>query len=578
MFTRVNLYKNCILTSRNTEVFRTAELLETYLGTLDKPYIADIDIANVYTTLSGDITIDATPLNGDFNYIKFQEFDDNNQVKQTVYAFIDSFRIVNDLLVISYSTDIWHTYIGKWTLRDSNVERSSVLLEGEPYNIPLFPINNGEVKVHTVIPSNYSGTINGDFAIICKMQFYLLESGGQPQTIAREGYGVYRFLQTPVNNEYTEFNPITSIETLSSKLDTIMAWQQNKRWLLPGSSVSYYCFFSEVYVVPANWIEDFDLFHTNINNIYKYQKTSNLFDYFNFFSYGSNGLRTIRHNCHNYSINGYYSNIDYYDKSLIKSIGLFTKQIPYQFNGLDKYASIEMSLTPDTINFYLAYETTLIDITDEFSMRQDYTIVTPDVLAQREIAKKQQTIQGITGIINDVSQIAVGVASIAAGNLAGGVGFGGNEAFEKAIGWNLPSSSGATPSSIMHQASGGAGIVGGITNAVNHIAQISFANKAKYMGFTTANNYTAAILNAWFGFCFTVGDTIVNQNEVDKAISEVGYEVDYFTNNLDINNSQRSKMAIKFSFVRLTGLSTEICEMIASILMNGVKIWYTANV
>ena len=118
MFTRVNLYKNCILTARNTEVFRNRSILEEYLATLDKPYTADIDISNVYTTLSGKITIDATPLNGDFNYIKFEEFNDGGtEVKQTVYAFIDRFNIINDLLVIDYSVDVWHTYFDKTVLR-----------------------------------------------------------------------------------------------------------------------------------------------------------------------------------------------------------------------------------------------------------------------------------------------------------------------------------------------------------------------------------------------------------------------------------------------------------------------------
>ena len=99
---KITLYKNCILSARNTEVFRTQQLLETYLDTLQKPYRgSDIQINNTYAMIRGTLQLDISNFNGDFNYIRFEDI-----YNKKWYAFVDSFSYVDTLLIIDYRQDI----------------------------------------------------------------------------------------------------------------------------------------------------------------------------------------------------------------------------------------------------------------------------------------------------------------------------------------------------------------------------------------------------------------------------------------------------------------------------------------
>lgn len=615
MFTRVNLYKNCILTARNTEVFRTAELLETYLGTLDKPYIADIDIANVYTTLSGDITIDATPLNGDFNYIKFQEFDDNNQVKQTVYAFIDSFRIVNDLLVISYSTDIWHTYIGKWTLRDSVVGRSLWRFATDyTANLPVSPLFNGNKYAISRETTPNSGIPKTDVCIIAKLQFFKLSSGIPDRSTFTEQYYLIENINLRLVNNIIRYDTPTKaifategINGLSfaSNLEKMFQNQNADIWLTAkhndrtGDYIdptdAKYCNIVKLYILPEYWVA----------------KSSNYFD----FQFIPNGHSFVMLDTPAQDEGNQFfafsqltkTNTDFeiYTKLINKninniSIGFYTSLFKYDYIGRDTRISILASINPDEFSLYLCYNGTKTEITTLFEFIQDYNVISAETVAQREIARKLDTVSGITGTIQGIAQVATSVATMALGgaNVASGTSF-----INATQGAGLTSTQAFIQSrgvsqfnqGRMQQINGGGGIVGGISTAVNSIAKMWSANADKYAPIQSQHNYEMAIVNAQYGFIVlqSTSTSMINRLEVEKALRNIGYTVRYIVNTIDLSNISQEIThrlidlessniddynIIQFDFVRLTGLSTEICEIISSILMNGVKIWYTANV
>lgn len=582
MFTRVNLYKNCILTARNTEVFRTAELLESYLGTLDKPYTADIDIANVYTTLSGDITIDATPLNGDFNYIKFQEFDDNNQVKQTVYAFIDSFRIVNDLLVISYSTDIWHTYIGKWTLRDSLISNSRYL-PPQGYDASLIVPYVGAGKF-TYTKTNTSGL----YSLVFKAMLYENTSGRVSSVLHQQGWFVY----SDYNNGNKDYGLTTTISNANRIMQSMVGRspqgtetgnqpQAYYRTYNPDGTPNdygpYFINIEEMYIIPKEWSDNLVFSEPFVrNNILVNAGASNA-------RYGARGLASTT------GADNILEETNYIVPEDIVSFGTFTSQIPLTFNNkVINYKVIESCCLED-FHIYLEYYNTTVEITRDFYIALDYEPVTPDVIAQREIARKQGTWNGIKGIVGGAEQVAMGVASMALGganvatgaSLMGatqGVTLGSSMAITQGVGLNTFNRG------RMQQVSGGGSIVGGITSIVDGALRIKYANTDKYKSFTSSQNIQSTYINAFFGITMKTIEiingvsTAINKDEVEQIKNECGYQTDYISNNLDIVNNITDYNIIRFGFVRLTGLSTEICEMITSILMNGVKIWYTANV
>lgn len=606
MFTRIELYNNCILTARNTEVFRTKELLEQYLATLDKPYVQDIDLPNVYTRLNGTLNLDSTPFNKSFNYIKFTEFDDNNIAKIVCYAFIDSFQIINGLTVIRYTQDIWHTYIGQWELRDSLIINSQWRMSGNVAELPMNPIFN-RYRIET------SG--NQKVCLIAKMQFFTLNSTGEPDADSMfEGYYLVSYQKQGVGTYAASFD--TDLTQFYDLLDVIWSDQTRKgtETTQPGfNGANYYLtteggshsfgFYSRIekfYIVPSHFICD------NEDNIKQGL-------YFGILWSGPNQAnRTFRidQKLKRYGLQqqGYqptpiYSNELYFAELIIPStdfemfsidltenshniaVGFYSSLIKYDFNGHDINYKVVCSINTDEFAMYLEYEGIKTEITDLFEYKQDFQVIGAETVAQREIANKVNTIKGITGVITNMAQIGVGVATMGAG--VPNIPFTTAESPLDAFGIPIPQQMMKSPT---QAARGAGGIVGGVAGIVDNITNIVAANSSRYSAFYNTNNYSMAIINASLGFVRAYANydyaDISNFDTFIKALKEVGYKVAYITNYLDlyanpdaigIRKITNDFNVIRFGFVRLTGLSTEICEAISKILTDGVKIWYIVN-
>lgn len=579
--THITLYHNCILTPQYTEVFRTKALLKSYLETLDTAFSGVLEIDNVYTTLNGTITIDTDVINyeTDFNYIRFQEYiveeGENPMLAEEVYAFVDSFRIINGLLVINYTTDIWSTYAGRWSLRESLVTNSYRTIAGEPFEKPLpYIYNPSQITVRSL--ETYANPDTDDrFDIVMKIQLYKLISGGNIEysKFKYEGYVVYQGKLTS-----SGYNKLLNINTINDELDDIVFEQQRGYWRMHNEGTidpdEYYCNITDLFVIPKSW---------NINN-YVVTDADN-----NKITMPANSMIFYRLTPIVASTEIKYYSVTaedgYNGGATIISYGIWSNQLKYDYDGINKHLQIHMCLDKDELHFYLRVNGVLTEITNQFKMLQDYEPVSPDVLAQREIARKQATIQGIVATVEGASQVALNVASaIATGGASETISEGANMLMkfnQKSLASRLSATNPATTQKGISQAGG---VVGGIGKMVNGISSIVFANKAKYLGFQPTNNETDAITNAYYGICTCVitysatlmKNKIPNYEESNKAVREVGYNVDYITSNLDIiSSSITTHNVVKFAFVRIVGLSGEICDIIADILTNGVKIWYT---
>lgn len=112
---KVTLYNDCIFTNSYNEVCATWEIgneettvFHRYLDNLQK---ITFDIDYSYKSNSGYFTVPIVLYkNGfsasvfEFNYLKFSDS------TKTIYCFIDNIEIKNNLYVIYYSEDYWHTY------------------------------------------------------------------------------------------------------------------------------------------------------------------------------------------------------------------------------------------------------------------------------------------------------------------------------------------------------------------------------------------------------------------------------------------------------------------------------------
>lgn len=601
MFTRIELYNNCILTARNTEVFRTKELLEQYLATLDKPYVQDIDLPNVYTRLNGTINLDTTPFNKTFNYIKFTEFDDNNTAKIVCYAFIDSFQIINGLTVIRYTQDIWHTYIGQWELRDSLIINSQWRTSGNVSELPMNPIFN-----------NYHIATSGNkrVSLIAKMQFFKLNTTGEPDPDSMfEGYYLVAYQKQGVgtyaasfNIELTQFSDLLDViwcdQTRKGTETTLSGWDGANYWVqdrVSQNEIGFYSRIEKFYIVPASWIADSEsVIKSGLYfGILTDQKTFRIDQKLKRYGTEQSGYQPTpiyvdeiyfaelvvpSHDIELFSI-------DVQENAANIAVGFYSSLIKYDFNGHDINYKVLCSVDNDEFALYLEYEGIKTEITDLFEFSQDYEIINAETVAQRSIANKVNTVKGITGVLTNMAQIGVGVATMGAG--VPSIPFTTAESPLDAFGIPIPQQMMKSPT---QAARGAGGIVGGVAGIVDNVTNIVAANTARYSAFYNANNYTLAIINAALGFVRAYAEwnyvDIPNLETFTKALDEVGYKVAYITHYLDIaanpdaigiRKRTTDYNVIRFGFVRLTGLSTEICEAISKILTDGVKIWYSIN-
>lgn len=543
---QVKLYKKCILNKQYSEVFRNRGLIENYLSQLDnKTFIVD----DIYIKLQGEIIVEFkadeisnNELAFDYNYIRF--FANNN----ITYAFIDRIEFWNECVKIYYTQDVWSSTVGKWNIRESFVSNSLRIIDGEPYSKILPYENNGDININ-YFTNQHDGTKT--FSIIFKFQLYNLTSGGDYNPIVKEAYGVFTNV-IPSGNNLSQYEDDYYIDrySLTYWLDYVARRMPQESWEYKGTK--YYCRLVETYVIPCKWVDNI------IQSATDFVKYNNI-NYNN--EYCLLILPIVQTTVYEEIINA---------NDKIISIGIFSQQIPYKFDGIDKKINITMYCTADEFHLYMALNSNLVEITKCFVSTQDYEPTTPDVLAQREIAKQQQTVKGITGIISGAVQIGVGMATaVAGGTLANSAGV------ASILGNTSAKITEAKGSAIEAQGVGGA--VGGVMSMIEGVSNIGFANKEKYMSFNTANNDINVFFNAFYGLCYFEMLNIVNENESDNATKECGYEVGYITKNIDINNDTNNYNVLKFHFIRINGTTSEINEIISSILTNGVKIWYTSD-
>ena len=133
----IKLYKGCKLSNKYDEVFNAGSYLSTYLAGL-------ADTLTVYTgeeiyyTNNGTLSIDNDGMvlhKGDcYNYMSI-----TIAGELTRYAFVNSITLVNEIAVISYEEDIWHTYalinnLISFSMKNSLLVQADVLKPSSEYD------------------------------------------------------------------------------------------------------------------------------------------------------------------------------------------------------------------------------------------------------------------------------------------------------------------------------------------------------------------------------------------------------------------------------------------------------------
>lgn len=566
----ITLYANCIVNPNYDEVFSKASLFEGYLNTLDS---YSMQIPYMYITYSGTLqfeysnnffpTITTERSIMQCSYLKIESTADEEPTK--VYAFINHIELINGICILSYTTDIWHSYFDKWNFRNGLLSRTLQLdyynIKEKEYPFTIFGTNNVNIKN---IKNNNNELLDKCY-ILCTLQLYKLQSGTDTKVnrILRSyilqyredfnGYSLFNFaLGSSVNGEYTKYNPLTTLDKAIEQL--IIGQSRVNKVKLDDSTETQDMYYdiTNVYLLPKDTIQ--------LGSGYQYTDGSFII------ASDTKNNQTLNAKPIDLGDNLIYSSeitCDY--KNL--SIGCFTNKVELQNNGLNEIAKIKCTVRNDNIYFYLLLDNRIIDITENFRYDLPWQGVTADTLVQRSISTQLQNMT----LENSRTKIGIGIAknSVNAISSFGQAGLA------------------ASPTKI----------IGNITGAINNalyvgsgVADLELnseqekANDAEKYSNSKANECVSqAVINALYGIClFSVNDeeNYSNYQETQYKLQQVGYKVSHFTDKIDLEHIGRTNPydIIKFDFVRISGLPTDLNNAIKQILLNGTKIWYTSNV
>ena len=233
---KITLYANCIVNPNYDEVFSKASLFEGYLNTLDS---YSMQIPYMYITYSGTLQFEYS--NNFFpaltseksimecSYLKIESTADEEPTK--IYAFINHIELINGICILSYTTDIWHSYFDKWNFRNGLLSRTLQLdyynIKEKEYPFTIFGTNNVNIKN---IKNNNNELLDKCY-ILCTLQLYKLQSGTDTKVnrILRSyilqyregfnGYSLFNFaLGSSDSGEYTKYNPLTTLDKAIEQL------------------------------------------------------------------------------------------------------------------------------------------------------------------------------------------------------------------------------------------------------------------------------------------------------------------------------------------------------------------------
>lgn len=539
---KVKLYKNCIVNKNYDEIFRTKEIINEYLETLVS---FDFIIENAYTPLNGRLTFEnENPSNFNLFECNYITFDENG-----IYAFINNVAVINGLIVVDYVCDYWHTFSDKMTMRESLMSRSLLTNNLDYFFTPIDITNIDSLKFEKV--SN--GTLVG---LVLELQLYNLAKGGDLKSSEthflyigtkgdeNESINAKVFKNVSYTYIYQILNEITLCQPQTNK-NTLISSQKNVDFNIVNA-----------YIIPEEYTDYLKSDDTQafLSVEYSENKTYFLWALKNL---NSDDLRNPN-NFLKYTIGPELN---------IKSYGFYSLQIPYNYNGQDYEFTVSFNTSQYNFNIILNGACGKRDITELFETDLNFNVVDAATLAQQKIARKTETTQGILGVVNNSIKVAQGAVS------GGSALFSGAQAATSSMAPTDASVSGMI--SATNALTGSVGTISsGISGIISSSQRISNANAKKFNNTSYVDNVSTANLNAFYGFGFLYSEQPINLIFVNQLINESGYIVEKITNDIDITRVNEDYNVIKFDFVRISCCSDNIANVIRSILLNGVKIWY----
>lgn len=577
---KVTLYQNCILTNAYSEVFdnkrpnpRSATgrtPLQDYLDGL--PHF-NIVVNESYMPMSGNVTFEndliiqhIRILNTPCNYMEVTDTDTGVHF----YAFIDDFQVVNNLVMVEYSVDVWSTFSPLMILRKSHLTNSFTRFIGNNKYITYFSspaaINTSDKYILKECMQNYN-TI--DVSIIAEFSAY---EPTTPDKISSR----YSFIAEVKSTNRSEKWDLTNYEEVIKQLIQGIPYNKvgtasifnlnfeiNRIWVIPHKFE-----FQNTYGKGAS-----SVYRTNANYIYQKIGDSTLIrNAFVFYDLSANFIRIKNSQGLNYKM---------YNKRVLNQNTYLTLAGFYIGNGSRRIAvggnSLDINICLDCAiginSFMLTLELgngNIYDITADYEYKPPIASISAEAFEANkinyELTKQSQlfsTISDVIGILGTTvgggAQIFKGGGKVSTGNVIGGAS-------------NIAQGT----STIL------TGLPNGIMNTIQGIDALKALEAPTNVYTQTLQANSATNLNIYLGLVQYVPDIeddnpdTCNVLNYDETYKQFGYLVDEFVDNtiftFDTKEVNFYYDILKFDFVKLYGGFTQsVATVLKQILLNGFK-------
>lgn len=570
---KVTLYSQDKLNLSYTGVFFSRALLDGYLDKVAVKHT--FEILDFYPLFDSTLFLDGYANDlvelAQLNYMKFTpDIVDENQ--NTFYAFIDSIEARNDGFMISYTIDIYHSF-----LPDLGYELRYSVLGATRYP------QNYKPNIYYNLPVGYKPAglridrIDNIFSIslIAQIQIYRTVEASQIPVVETYIAGVGHLIRNAdgslgFSNKLATFDEGTFDEPLNA-ISEKMSEQQFWRSSNPGATnvITHTGFYRvlNVYAIPASLLYDKEV----LNKDYIILKESPV-------SAEKPGGINI-----SLAIMKDFNEI-VFNKTIAKSkefftyksMGIFSNLLPIDTSLNECNFDIKMIVHETGFNCIMRANNNISDITNDFAIDLLYNVNDASALQLQKMNKTINENNATAAKFNLISSVAdVGYESAQGVGNSISVGAKGMSAFSKGDDFGVLAAGGKAISTK-------ARTMQNVSHAINNALQSIVGQKnaelranQRFMNWQAGLSYSKGFINAIYGIII-VRD-IANEDLINESIEQFGYEI---ADGYGINKIQYASNVtedyVKFNVANVMNLTGEYAEIVKQILEKGVYVYYTS--
>ena len=576
---KLTLYKNCKLNNAYKNVFafglyNNDYMIDRYLNTLSK---AQLTIDNVYQENNGELNFEINGVLGsydniyEYNYMKVVS-DDNTLLR---YCFIDDISISNEIAIISYSEDIWHSFgktmsITKSFLTHNRLADKTGYFNNALKSLPLEYENNNKINIVKMDDTN---TL---YNVVVEAQIYEGSKVGEVKERSTFVFIVDVYNTSSITTG-KQFN-IDEAQEVSQKIISAQSLRCISK--LGTLSQDYYININEIFIVPVSFgVENY--FYADISSspiAYTLVATTAFWVDASLSCHlyipipvNSNDLVFLKQ----YTINSDFK---------IKSIGTFGTQIEVLQNGYDFVLTLYIFITKNDFKLFMNFANQMIEITDDFKYNCPFTAVNGEENSMLKLNRQVDNLNKIMSIMGSASAIGQSANNITSlEDTINRLSYTKTGKLTKSTSKlkyidRLRDKQNYERGNISREAIGD-------TNAIVGLIK----NNAPFYTSTSSKNVVSTgIENAIFGICYYQINNPINEYLVNEMIDENGYNVfeiidDFNITGLFKNITLEMKNTFKYNYVKFDYINIygkfprSIAEVLENILLKGTKVWFNES-